>query len=394
MADALENLKILDFTTLLAGPFATMYLADMGARVLRIISGSRPDFIRSGPPLIPNTDIFAADAQLNRNKPCICLNLKDDRAMEIIHCLVEAYDIIIESFRPGVMSRLKMDYDRLKKINPSIIYCSLSGYGQTGPLKNRAGHDINFVARSGIASYSGKKQIGPCLGALQNDLASGSMNAVIGILTAVIYRNNTGKGQHVDISMTDGMMALNALYGTANLINGENPELEGGMSYGGSLYDYYKTKDGKYISFAGIEPKFFSNFCKVIHRPDLISGGIEPDEVHRVKKEIQDIFLKKDRDEWMKLFDATEACVEPVLSLSEALTDPLATEREMVVELPLAQGGAVRQMAHPIKFSQLKPAYEKTHFAIRSQNHTRKVCRSIGYSEEQIEIFEKTGLFS
>ncbi|MFK5952076.1 MAG: CaiB/BaiF CoA-transferase family protein [Desulfobacterium sp.] len=394
MADVLENLKILDFTTLLAGPFATMYLADMGAHVLRIISGSRPDFIRSAPPFIPDTDIFAADAQLNRNKQCICLNLKDDRAMDIIHRLVEEYDIIIESFRPGVMSRLKMDYDRMKKINPAIIYCSLSGYGQTGPLKYRAGHDINFVARSGIASYSGKKTIGPCLGGVQNDLAAGSMNAVIGIMTAVIYRNTTGKGQYIDISITDGMMAFTALYGTTNLVDGKDPELEGGMSYGGSLYDYYKTKDGKYISIASIEPKFFSNFCKVINRPDLIPGGIEPDEIHRVKKEIQDIFLKKNRDEWMILFDSTDACVEPVLTLSEALTSLQATEREMVVELSLAQGGTVRQVAHPIKFSQLKPVYKKPHFAIQSGIHTREVCRSIGYSEEQIETFEKTGLFS
>ncbi len=395
MACPLEGLKVLDFTTLLPGPFATMFLADMGAEVLKVVSGSRPDFVASAPPFISGTTLSTADAQLNRSKRRMTLNLKDQRAIEIIHQLIDEYNILIEQFRPGTMSKFKLDYDHLKMVKPSIIYCSLTGYGQTGPMKSRAGHDINFIARSGVASYSGRKESGPCLSGMQMaDLAAGSNNAIIGILAAVIHRNNTGEGQYIDISMTDGMMAFTALYGAANLVNGEDPELEGGLSYGGSLYDYYKTKDGKYISVASVEPKFFSNFCKVINRPDLIPGGIEPDGVHRIKKEIQDIFLKKSRDEWMELFESADACVEPVLTLSEALTGSLAAEREMVVELPIAHGGTVRQIGTPIKFSKLKPAYKNSRFSIQTTHHTREVCRSLGYSEEQIEMFERTGLFS
>jgi alpha-methylacyl-CoA racemase len=395
VSGTLEGLKILDFTTLLPGPYATMCLADLGADVLRVVSGTRADLVEFLPPLIPDTEISAASAHLGRNKRCITLNLKDPRAVEIIHRLVLDYDIIIEQFRPGVMAKFKLDYESLKAVNPAVIYCSITGYGQTGPMKTRAGHDMNYIARSGIASYTGKKDTGPTLVGMQiADVASGSNNAVIGILASVIHRNATGKGQSIDISMTDGMIAFNAMYGAGFLVDGVEPGLEGILLNGGSLYDYYETKDGRYISCGGLEPQFFKNFCETIGRSDLIPGSFSPENIDDVKQEVREILLTKTMDEWMALFNATDACVEPVMTLSEVFEDSLAKERGMVVELPLPDGGVVKQLANPIKFSEAKPVYKSIGSTLASGTDTKEVFQELGYTDSEIDEFEKTGLFS
>ena len=394
MAGALSGLKILDFTTLLPGPYATMYLADMGADVLRIISGSRPDVVDFLPPFIPGTKLSAASAQLGRNKRAMTLNLKDNRALKVIHQLLAEYDIVIEQFRPGVMAKFELDYESLQAVNPRVIYCSLTGYGQTGPMRDRAGHDINYIALSGVASYSGKKDSGPALNGMQiADVASGSNNAIIGILAAVIYRQNTGKGQHIDISMTDGMIAFNAMQGAAYLVDGKDPVREGTLINGGSLYDYYETKDSKYGSFGGVEPQFFSAFCQTIGRPDLAPGGVAPRESSKIKEEVREIMKTKTLDEWVTLFNTTDACFEPVLSLSEVLGGPLVQERKMVVEVPGPGGEKVKQIANPIKFSESYPEYR--HVGIPgAEANTRDIMKSLSYTEAEIEEFEKTGLFS
>jgi alpha-methylacyl-CoA racemase len=342
MPGALKGIKVLDFTTLLPGPYATMCLSDMGADVLRIISGSRPDLNDFIPPFLPGTNISAVSAYLGRNKRCMTLNLKDPRALDIVRRLIvdEGYNILIEQFRPGVMAKLNLDYDSLKALNPAVIYCSITGYGQTGPMKTRAGHDINYISRSGIASYSGKKKLGPSLMAMQiADVASGSNNAVIGVLAAVVYRNSTGKGQHIDISMTDGMIAFNALFGAGFLVDGKVPEPESNLLNGGSLYDYYETKDGNYISFGGLEPQFFANFCRVINRPDLIADTVLTKDISKAKADVREIIRTKTREEWILLFKETDACVEPVMNLEEAFNDLLVKERGMIVELPVNEIG-------------------------------------------------------
>jgi alpha-methylacyl-CoA racemase len=392
MSGALNSLKVLDFTTLLPGPYATMCLADMGADVLRVVSGSRPDLVDFFPPLVPGTKLSAASTQLGRNKRCMALNLKDPRALKIIHQLIADYDIVIEQFRPGVMAKLNLDFESLIKVNPALIYCSITGYGQTGPLRDRAGHDMNYIARSGIMSYSGKKTTGPGLVGIQiADIASGSNNAVIGILAAVVYRQNTGKGQFIDISMTDGMIAFNAMYGAGFLVDGKDLDREGTLLNGGSLYDYFETKDGQYVSFGGLEPQFFTNFFNTINRPDLIPGGVYPKGVEKIKQEIREIFLTKTRDEWIEIFNRTDACFEPVMTLTEVFRDALALEREMLVEVPLRAGGKVKQIANPIKFSVTPPEYR--HAGVTAGTHTREVLTGLGYTDEEIANFEKTGLF-
>jgi crotonobetainyl-CoA:carnitine CoA-transferase CaiB-like acyl-CoA transferase len=393
MSGPLEGLKILDFTTLLPGPCATMTLADMGADVLRIVSGARPDMVAFFPPVIPGTDLSAIYAYLGRGKRCMTLNLKDHRATRIVHRLIADYDIVIEQFRPGIMAKFGLDYQSLKTINPSLIYCSLTGYGQTGPLRDRAGHDINYLARSGVMSYSGKRETGPTLMGIQiADIASGSNNAIVGILSAVHCRNRTGKGQHIDVSMTDGMIALNAMYGANFLVDGEQPTREDVMLNGGSLYDFYETKDGGYMSVGSIEPQFFAAFCRTIDCPELIPGGIAPSDIEKAKRRIGEAFKTKTRDEWIEIFSRADACVEPVLSLSEVFGDVHVRERELVAEVKLPEGKSVRQLAGPIKFSETPQAYG--YAGVPAGTHTRDVLLEIGYTEADIEAFEKTGLFS
>ncbi len=393
MPGPLEGLKILDFTTLLPGPYATMTLADLGADVLSVVSGSRPDLAAITPPFITGTDLSVASAYLGRGKTSITLNLKDPRAIQVINRLLGEYDILIEQFRPGVMAKFGLGFSQIGEKYPSLIYCSLTGYGQTGPLKGRAGHDINYLSLSGLMSYAGRKDGGPVPLPLQiADVASGSNNAIIAILAAVVHRQKTGKGQHLDISMTDGVFAFNALAAAACLAAGEIPEREGFILNGGSLYDFYETADNQYMGFGGMEPQFFTAFCQVIGRPDLIAGGFMPPELARVKEEIRAVICGKTRAEWERIFANVEACVEPVISLQEAIDSALARERGWTVELALPDGAIVRQPACPLKFSATPPGYTNT--GVTAGTHNRKVFLDLGYNEEEIDEFQRTGLFS
>jgi crotonobetainyl-CoA:carnitine CoA-transferase CaiB-like acyl-CoA transferase len=393
MAGPLNGLKILDFTTLLPGPYATMTLSDLGAEVLRVVSGSRPDLASFLPPFLPGTELSCAIAYLGRGKRCMALNLKDPRAGGIIRKLIAQYDIVIEQFRPGVMAKLGLDYESLRAANPALIYCSLTGYGQSGPLRNRAGHDINYLARAGVASCSGRKATGPSLSGVQiADVAAGSNHAVIGILASVIHRHATGEGQHIDVSMTDGALAFNALFAAVYLVDGTETCCEEGVLNGGSLYDFYETKDGKFISFGGLEPQFFAAFCEAIGLPGLIAGGVVPADLAGAKGQIRDAIRKKTRDEWAALFAGVDACVEPVLTLGEALENEQTRARDMVVEVGLPGGGTVRQPGHPIRYSETPPAYGPA--GVGSGIHTREVLLGLNYSSGEIDEFEKTGLFS
>jgi crotonobetainyl-CoA:carnitine CoA-transferase CaiB-like acyl-CoA transferase len=291
------------------------------------------------------------------------------------------------------MTKLGLGYEDLKVVNPSLIYCSLTGYGQTGPFKSRAGHDINYLARSGLMNYSGTKDKGPSLTGMQiADVASGSNNSVIGILAAVIHRKDTGKGQYIDISMTDGVMAFNAMTAAAYLGGAAEPQREQEFLNGGSLYDFYETKDGRYISFGGLEPQFFAAFCRTIGREDLIPLGIIPPDLEKVKKEIREIFRQKTRDQWTEIFSQVDACVEPVLSLAEAIADENNLSRKMIVEFVLPSGEKLRQIANPIKFSATKQEYRS--LGCPAGTHTREVLLEIGYTEEQICCYKKKGFFN
>lgn len=388
---ALSNLKILDFSTLLPGPYASLLLADMGAEVLKISSRTKPDIVADYPPFVEGTAISANQAWLGRNKKNLFLNLKKPEAIEVVKKLIMDYDIILEQFRPGVMEKLGLGYEALKEINPRLIYCSLTGYGQTGPLRRQAGHDINYLARSGNMAHAGRKSTGPVLTNMQiADVAVGSMNSVIGILAAVNYRHMTGKGQFVDVSMYDGMIPFNAMDGTAFLASGKEPEREGQRLNGGCVYDFYETKDQQYLSVGCLEPKFWALFCECIERPEYIEKTVWPEDIDVVKEDIRQVLKSRTRDEWMEIFRGKDVCVEPVLSLKEALlTDEHVKAREMVidVEVPLTGGSKVKQLGSPIKLSESPAEYR--HGGYPLGYHTEEILKSLGYSEEEMKALSE-----
>jgi crotonobetainyl-CoA:carnitine CoA-transferase CaiB-like acyl-CoA transferase len=384
---ALKDLKILDFSTLLPGPFASLMLADMGADVLKISSASKPDIVTDYPPFIEGTDISACQAWLGRNKKSMFLNLKTEQGISIVKELVKEYDIILEQFRPGVMDKLGIGYEDLKAVNPSIIYCSLTGYGQTGPLRDAAGHDINYMARSGIISHAGRKEEGPSLMNFQiADIAVGSLNSVIGILAAVNHRRNTGQGQYIDVAMMDGCVPFNSIDGASFLVSGKQPKREGERLNGGCVYDFYETKDGQYMSVGSLEPQFWSRFCMAIGREDLIEGTVWPENVEEVKAQIRGIFKTKTRDEWEIVFAEYDACVQPVLDLKEALLeDEQIKAREMVVEvdLPLHDGIKVKQLATSIKLSECPCIYEQAGYP--AGYHTKEIIEKLGLDYDELK---------
>jgi len=392
---ALSDLKILDFTTLLPGPYATLMLADLGAQVLKVASGSRPDLVTDAPPFVGDTGVSANQAWMGRGKRSLCLNLKTPEGADIVRELVKEYDIVIEQFRPGVMDRLGLGYEALKAVNPRVIYCALTGYGQDGPLKDRAGHDINYLSLSGLMGYSGRKETGPVLTGMQiADVAVGSMNSVVGILAAVHHRELTGQGQFVDVAMFDGLIPFNAMSGAALLAGGDAPQREGTTFNGGSLYDFYETADGRYMSVGSLEPKFWAAFCKALDRPEWIPKTVWPEDVAAVKEEARAIFKTKTQAEWTAIFRESDACVEPVLNLDEALSpDSPAQARHMVVDVPMegAPGDSVRQLACPIKLSACPAAYDTAGTPVGAQ--TEEVLAELGYSAADIAALAEKGVF-
>ncbi len=361
MSFALKGLKILDFSTLLPGPFATMYLADLGADVVHIESPTRPDLLRLMPPYAHGQ--ATAYNYLHRNKQAVTLDLKEQHSIEQIKNKISDYDIVVEQFRPGVMQRLGLDYATLAEINPRLIYCSITGYGQTGPYKDKAGHDINYLALSGIAGHSGRSQSGPpALGIQVADVAGGSMHAMIAILAAVIERQQSGLGQYIDISMTDCAVSLNNLAAAASLAGGVHAQPESGYLNGGTFYDYYQTQDGRYLSIGSLEPQFMQGLAQALELPILLEKGasLAVDDCADVKAAIQQKILTKTLAEWQSIFAALDVCVEPVLQLDEALASALAQERGWVVQVPVKAGESETepQLACPIKFSRSRSRYE------------------------------------
>ncbi len=384
MSGPLTSLKVLDFSSLLPGPFGTMMLADLGAEVLRVESPSRPDMVRMLPPM--EEGISAVHGYINRNKRSLGLDLKKPESIEAIKELVKEYDIIVEQFRPGVMARLGLDYETLSAINPRLIFCSITGYGQDGPYKDRAGHDLNYLSIAGMTSYNGRRDSGPAPMAFQvADVAGGSCHAVMGILAAVVHRSTTGEGQHVDISMTDAAFAMHGLTAPSALLEGQDPELERTQLNGGSFYDCYETADGRFFSVGGLEPQFFMQFCNAIGKPDLAGRGLamDPDVVAEVKGEIAEAMKQKTFDEWREIFAEIDSCTEPVLSFSEAREHPQIQAREMVVNVETAGGEQQPQVASPFKFSATPPEYRHTGAQLGA--HTEQVLREHGFADEDLQ---------
>jgi crotonobetainyl-CoA:carnitine CoA-transferase CaiB-like acyl-CoA transferase len=391
----LEGLKVLDFSYLLPGPLATLMLADMGAEVLKVESPVKIDLVRLAPPFVDEgCTISYMHAYLNRNKKSLALDLKKPASLSIIKKLIveKGFDIVVEQYRPGVMARLGLGYEDLKKIKSDIIYCSVTGYGQTGPYKDRAGHDINYLSLSGVMGYSGKHDSGPALMGIQVADVTGSHAAVIGILSAVIDRKSSGQGRHVDISMTDCMFPYHAVTGLKGLYENAQPCFESDLLNGGSLYGFYETSDGRHISFGGIEPQFSAAFFAELGLSEFIEGGVMPEgKVGEVRKKVAQVIGSKTYSYWKERFAGLDACVEPVLTMKEAVQTPHAKKRGLMKDVPGPAGRKCSQPAMPVKFSGFDPEYNWAGCALGRDNED--ILESLGYSKDDIAELRALGLF-
>ncbi|MEG0439315.1 CaiB/BaiF CoA transferase family protein [Solibacillus cecembensis] len=389
----LNGLKVLDFCSLFSGPFATMMFADLGADVIHIESERRVDLMRIMPPYDEEHESFIHQ-HLNRSKRSLQLNLKTPEAIAIVKKLIADYDIVIEGFRPGVMKRLGIDYDTLRAINPRIIYCSITGYGQTGPFSNRPGHDNNYLSVAGVLDHSRLKDKKPIAMGIQiADMAGGAMHAAVGVLAAALHREKTGEGKFIDVSMTDAMFAMNAVYGAQYFGSGRSPQPEEEILNGGTFYDYYRTKDGRYFSVGSLEPQFRKLLCEALGIPELIDSKFKDSAYtqKRFKDAVSDAFCTKTFEQWLDIFnDDFHGCVEPVLAFDEACAHPQIQARDMLVDVPKPDGTMQRQIGTVLKFDGIEPSYQFVGTKIGA--HTEEILEQYGYSAQQIEQLENNGV--
>ncbi len=349
MSLPLAGVKVLDLSRLLPGPYATLVLADLGATVDKVEEPGTGDYTRHMPPMKDETS--ALFLGLNRNKRSIALDLKSAGGVATLKALVRHYDVLVESFRPGVMDRLGCGYPALAKESPRLIMCSISGYGQTGPDRLKAGHDLNYMARSGALAYGGVEGGAPALPGVQvADIGGGSLFALVGILAALHERHQTGQGRFVDVSMTDGSLAFLHMHLASRLVmGGEGAPLARGreaLNGGYACYGLYRTKDDRYLAVGALEPKFFQGVCAAIGRPELLEGAYDTGEGgRRTRRELEAVFAARSLAEWITVFSPLDLCVEPVREGDEVLDDPQLQARGV-----FAKVGDVVWLRTPLRF--------------------------------------------
>lgn len=364
-------------------------LADMGAEVIKIEERERGDYIRWMPPFVKKESAYFLS--LNRNKQSIKLNLKLEKGKEIFLKLAEQSDVIIEGNRPGVMAKLGLDYERIRKINPGIIYCSLSGYGQSGPYRDKAGHDINYISLGGILYITGEKNGSPVIPGVQIADQVGGMYAAISILLALIAREKIGKGQYLDVSMLDGVVSWmttlsGKFFADGLVLNRGELELSGALA----CYNVYKTKDGKYLSLGALEDKFWKGFCQAVGYKHYIEKQFDWGAQEEIKNSLDKLFLKRTRDEWLKFFKDRDICCEPINQIDEVFSHPQIKKRKLVREINHPTEGKIRQIIFPIIFSET-PAKIKSP-PPRFGEHTEEVLARIGFNKEEIKELKKEGI--
>ena len=353
----LEGLRILDLSRLLPGPYCTLLLADLGADVIKIEEPQGGDYIRHMPPSAGESSaLFHA---LNRNKRSVTLDLKKPGGVEAFLTLVQTADVVVESFRPGVMDRLGLGYAALSKANPKLIFCAISGYGATGPLAHRAGHDLNYIARSGVLGYGGEAHGTPALPGVQiADVGGGSLLAAVGILAALQERAQTGKGRFVDISMCEGSLAFLHMHLGGRLAQGPaGAPLQRGteaLNGGYPCYGVYATRDGRHLSVAALEPKFWNGFCAAVERPDLADQGWNTGAAGEAsKREVARVVAARTLAEWEAFLADKDLCCEPVRDGDEVLTDPLHVARGITFDIhDPREGRAITHLITPLRMGE------------------------------------------
>jgi crotonobetainyl-CoA:carnitine CoA-transferase CaiB-like acyl-CoA transferase len=383
----LEGIRILDLTRQAPGPYCTMLLGDLGADVIVVEeppgAGRRMEMGMS-----ERTQAFWA---LSRNKRSVALNLKEPRAQEAFLRLAEKADIVLEGFRPGVVKRLGVDYDTVKARNDRAIYCSLSGYGQTGPYAGLVGHDINYISIGGALGMIGTSGSLPAIPMnIIADFAGGGLYAAFAILAAVVARGQTGRGQYVDIAMSDGVTSLLAFPASQYFAAGMVPKPGVEMLNGGyPAYSVYETSDGKWLSIGCIEPWFWAELCKALHCEEYIPHQNNREKYPEMFETLRTKFKEKSRDEWFEELRHRDICVGPVYSLDEVFEDPHVRARGMVTEVWHPEFGAVKQVGVGPKFSDTPGAIRTT--SPKRGEHTADLLREAGYSDGELEEMRASG---
>jgi len=372
---SLSGITVIDLSRLLPGPYCTMILADHGARVIAI---EDPRYRDRGEYVFP----------VYRNKSHMTLELKSDRGREIFFRLVRDADVVVEGFRPGVVERLGVDYSAVGRINPSIVYCSITGYGQTGPMRDAAGHDVNYLSHSGLLELMGEKDRPPAIPGVQiADLVGGGMNGALGVLLALFHRQRTGDGQHIDISMTDGALGLlpavqffQALFGKAQT-RGDTF-----LAHRYACYNTYGTADDRYLAVGAVENRFWQNLCDHLGRPEY--GPLQYDEAHReeIIAFLRDRFRQQPLENWERELSGLDVCVTPVKSVAEALADPLFRERGMLAagdQDDDTLGVPVKMGATPGGVRSVPPAFGAD---------TDRILEELGYRRAEIDKMREDGV--
>jgi len=367
----LDDIRVVDLSRLLPGPYGTQLLADMGAEVIKVEPPKGGDYARHIEPKFK--DIGGLFKSINRGKKSITLNLKSEKGQEIFLSLIEDADVIFEQYRPGVVESLGIDYQTVNEKNSDIVYCSLTGFGQTGPYKDRAGHDLNYVGLSGMLDMTRQNEDeAPRLPGFQVADMAGGLFAVLSIVSALLNRELGGAGTYIDASMIDVMMSFSQTL-TPMVFDDKDPR-PGQTPLTGQdpCYDVYETADGKYVALAAIELKFWRTFCEAVDREDLIQyhGVEDSDDIEYVRAELEDLFRSKARDEWEAELGKKDAMVTPIKSPGEAVEDPHIVARELVlgnspprIEFPASVDGLTSETAEP-------PALGE---------HTEQILEQLGY---------------
>jgi alpha-methylacyl-CoA racemase len=403
MSLPLEGIRVLDLSRLLPGGFCSLLLADFGADVLKVEDTGMGDYIRWSPPYYEGAHESARSAlflSLNRNKRSIRLDLKNERGREALLRLVRDYDVVLESFRPGVLDRLGVGYERMREENPRLVYCAISGYGQSGPKRDASGHDMNYLGLIGLLGLTGERGGEPVQAAGQiADLGGGALMAAFGILAALRERDGAGEGsssqgsglgQLVDVSMADGALSWLAMVAASHFADGAVPH-RGDLPLAGSLICYrpYECADG-WVTLGALEPKFWQAFCRGVKREDLVASQFEQPG-SQAHAQVQEIFKGRTRDEWEAFACENDCCLEPVLEIDEALSSELVREREMVVEIQ--QPGAqrpVRQLGLPVKLGRTPGEHGRLPGPALGE-HTEEVLLAAGYSEREVAELMQSG---
>ena len=382
----LAGIRILDLTRLLPGPVTTLHLADLGAEVIKIEDPQVGDYARTlgtgqGE---ENGQSSAYFRMINRNKQGLRLDLKKPEGVEVFMRLAREADVIIESFRPGVMDKLGVGYAAIAAVNPKIAYCSISGYGQDGPYKDRAGHDINYLGYAGVLDQIGSEGGNPAIPNFQiADLLGGALTAAMGILAAVVEAQRTGQGRYIDVSMTDSVLAHT--YFTMLRLNDAGQSAPRGsdlLSGGLPCYATYRCADGKYMAVGALEGKFWKIACAVLGRPDWLKRQWDAS----LRGELAELFATRPRDEWASLFAAVDCCITPILSPEEALANEQISARQMVLHVD-----GLTQFAPPLKMSDFEFSIRQP--APKAGEHNAAILAAAGYSADEIRRLESAGAF-